>query len=234
MVQDLEKILEFKMTELESKAYKLALIWEELVKTELPKHKIVTSLKKKGDPRKSTLFKYTYKLATETNGLLPDAEYRLYITAQLQILKAITDGKVHARISPECIVGDKAWRRWKLWKSRYDKIVEAKKPEVANLSASDSKIIAEINRTKDFLVKQFGHPPTQDDITRSIKEKFMVKWISINKVCPYYAILSPFLKSALNGKPIEHVFLFDLTIYQTSLNDAIISHFRDVFSHEFA
>ena len=233
MDNDLELILKYQMTDMEAKAFKLALIWDKQVKIELPNHNMVASLRRKGDPRKSTLFKYTYKLASETAGLLPDNEYHLYIKSQLQILKAISDGTVHARISPDCLVGDKAWKRWRMWKSKYDKIAIAKKPEVANVSASETKIKAEISNTKSFLFSQFGHQPTQEDINRSVKDKLMIKWVTVNRVCAYYACLSPFLKNAFGGKTIEEVFLFDLSIYRSSINSVIEEYFKQVFDYEF-
>lgn len=233
MEENLELILKYKMTDLEAKAFKLALLWDKMVKTELPEHNIHTHLRRSGDPRKSTLFKYTYKLISETRGLIPDEEYQLYIKAQLQILKAISDGTVHARISPECLVGEKAWKRWRMWKVKYDKISIMKKPETAHVSATETKIKSEIDKTKLFLEFQFGHQPTQEDINKSIKEKLMIKWITVNKVCAYYAILSPFLKKSFGGKTIEEVFLFDLGIYRSSINSVIEEYFRKVFDYEF-
>ncbi len=75
-MDELEPVFEWNMTQLEAKAFKLALMWDKLSKQELPNYKHA-KFKKKGDPRKSMLFKYCYKLAKETNGLMEDYEYRL-------------------------------------------------------------------------------------------------------------------------------------------------------------
>ena len=54
----LEDILNYEMTPEEAKAFKLALLWEELCQQEFPDERRVSL--KKGDPRKSTLFRYCY------------------------------------------------------------------------------------------------------------------------------------------------------------------------------
>ena len=113
----LERILKYDMSPEEAKAYKLCLLWDSICQKEMPNYKFSKS-KASGDPRKSLLFRYCYKLLKETKGLIGDKDYRLYITAQIHVLCSITDGEVHALISPQCLTGDKAWRRWKLWKER--------------------------------------------------------------------------------------------------------------------
>ena len=109
---DLEAILHYQMPPLEAKAYKLALLWQDATAKEYPEYNHIR-LRKKGDPRKSLLFKYCYKLARETQGLIPDEQYPLYILAQLHILKHIATDNLHARIGPEILCGEKAWWRWK-------------------------------------------------------------------------------------------------------------------------
>jgi len=62
---DLELIIKYKMNDMESKAYKIALIWQEECRKEIPNEQYIR-LKKNSDPRKSILFKHCYKLAKET------------------------------------------------------------------------------------------------------------------------------------------------------------------------
>ena len=72
-------------------------------------------LPRRGDPRKSNLFRHCWKLRRETNGLLEKSEYKNYVKANLFIVK-INGGAV----DPVCITGDKAWIRYKVWKRKYD------------------------------------------------------------------------------------------------------------------
>ena len=86
----LESISKYKMDEMESKAYKLAIKWVQLSKKIFPNynHTVI----KKGDPRKSLIFKFCYKLARETNGLINEEDYDLYIRSQLDIIKHMSNG----------------------------------------------------------------------------------------------------------------------------------------------
>jgi hypothetical protein len=120
-----------------------------------------------------------------------------------------------------------------MWKARFDKIAIQKRPEVAHVSATFTKMKGEIDRTKAFLIQQFGKTPTQEDISRAVKERLMVKWITVSRVGPMYAILSPYLKNALGGKTVEDVFLFDLGIYRSSITPEVEEYFKKEFEHEY-
>lgn len=218
------------MNELEAKAYKIALLWCELSQKILPDYKHVR-LKKSGDPRKCHLFRYCYKLARETKGIIPDREYKLYITAQLHILKSINDGQIHALIDPVALTGPRAWKRWQVWKRRYDKQTQA--PESADgLKVAESKIFRELDRTKEFLEKQFNGTPSLEDIKRCLREYTMIRWLTMGKVTPYYALLSPLIQKALD-RGIEDVFLFDLSIYKVSITENVENYFKERFTNEF-
>jgi len=226
---DLEAIIKYKMNELEAKAYKFCLLWEKLVKKEFPNERH-TKLRRKGDPRKSVLFKYCYKLARETKGLIPDDEYRLYITAQLHILKLQDDGQVHALIEPCVLVGDKAWRRWRLWKNYYDK--EAIKPKTTEeLEISPSLALVELSRTKKFLIQELGDPPKIERMDEKIKDLSFVRWVTVGKVTPYYVLLSPYIKKLL-GEDFEDVFLFDFDVYRRMICNEIEEYFKKEFDYE--
>jgi len=234
MPDPLEAILKYEMTQMEAKALKLALMWEKLTEKEFPDERQIVKLKKTGDPRKSLLFKYTYKLARETNGLIADSEYRLYIMAQLHVLKSITDGQVHALIDPQALCGPKAWNRWRMWKNKYDKRAnEAKTERDLEVTATKTKVVAELTRTKQFLFEKFSGQPSIDQIKRTLQDRVMVKWITLGKVCPYYVLLSPVLIKALDGKKLDEFFVFDLTIYKPSITQEVREFFKLEFAHEF-
>ena len=62
----LDAIVEHNMTPIEAKAVKIGIIWMKLSKEVFPNYNHMRV--KKGDPRKSALFRYCYKLIKETKG----------------------------------------------------------------------------------------------------------------------------------------------------------------------
>ena len=231
---DLEAILQYGMNDLEAKAYKIALVWEEVTKKEFPNYQHAR-LRKKGDPRKSLLFKYCYKLVRETQGILQDAEYRLYILAQLHVLKNVSATDIHARIDPGILCGDKAWKRWKMWKRLYDQKKKEQELDVsvASISSSRSKIESELNRTKKFFFEKYNREPTYQQIYQAMHDHTMIRWVTIDRVSPYYVLLSPYVTRSLEQRGLEEFFLFDLGVYRESITPEIEDAFRSVFPHEF-
>ena len=120
MSDDLTPIITYNLKPLEAIAYKIALLWLEVSRKELPNYRFGRDGVGGGDPRKSHLFKICHKLVNDTNGRIELHDYRLYIAAQIQTLKEISDGKIHALIGPECLVGERAWNRWIMWKEKLD------------------------------------------------------------------------------------------------------------------
>lgn len=231
---DLEAILKYNMSELEAKAYKIALLWQDFSQKEFPNYKH-TKLRKNGDPRKSLLFKYCYKLIKETQGLIKDEEYRLYVLAQLQILKTVSYET--ARIDPHSLCGDKAWRRWKKWK----RIYEQKKLEFDNstieksdeLKASKSVIEKDLRKTKQFLTQRFGQTPSCQNIYQAMHDHTMIRWVIMDRISPYYLLLSPCVKSTIGDKTLNEFFLFDLDVYKKSIDDKVEKLFKEIFDYEF-
>ena len=224
----LELILKYQMDELQAKAYKISLMWIDLSRKEFPNYQHVR-FRKTGDPRKSLLFKHCYKLARETNGLLPDKEYRLYILSQLHILRSITDGEVHALIDPQCLHGEKAWRRWQVWKRRYD-AHRGQTQTVENLEVDQfSRTKAELEKTKLFLDSH------ECLLFKQYKEKVLdrtiIKWITFGWVSPIYAILSPWMKKVIGN--VEENYSFDLSIYKPGITEEVKEEFAILFKHEY-
>jgi hypothetical protein len=232
-MKELEKILEYKMNDLEARAYKIALLWERLVEHELPGERY-SKMSQKGDPRKSTLFRHCYKLARETNGLLKDYEYKLYITAQIHVLKNIRGSDdIHAMVDCNCLTGDKAWRRWKMWKKHHEQaMLQPRTADEVDTTANESKIVAELNRTREFLHEQFKGHPTVDQYQRLVADLTLVRWLTLGKMSPYYGILSPLLKKAL-GKTVEEAFMFDFDVFYKSINPSVEKKFEEIFPEEF-
>jgi len=228
----LESILEFGITDpLEIKAVKLCVLWQKIMDHELPNyHK---NRMGKGDPRKSLIFKYCYKLARETVGLLSDPEYQLYIFAQIFMLRQCSDGKVHALIEPGCLVGDKAWVRWEMWKKRYDKAtrkVEAAS-DVSEITANQSSIAVEFRKTKQFLESVLGKDYTQEKLREAMKNKDFVKWVSFQKISRYYLYLSPVVNSVY--KNLDDTFSFEMDDVKKSITPDLEADFKKLFGNEF-
>lgn len=224
-MKDLEPIIKYKMNEMEAKAYKIALVWQDECKRELPKEQCVR-LKLNSDPRKSTLFKYCYKLAKEMKGILQDNEIPLYVRAQLQVLKSIKEGGVHALIEPHCLVGEKAWKRWKFWKYRYNKKLERTlTSDEARVSTKQSKIESEIKSSYSFL-KKMGCLEFEN--MKLNKEKIET-WVNTGELSCFYIVLSPWI-SKLIGDSLD----VDKKYYRSSITPSIESTFRQLFTHEFS
>lgn len=226
-MKDLEPIIKYKMTDMEAKAYKIALIWQDECRRELPKEQFV-KLKANADPRKSTLFKYCYKLAKEMKGILQDNEIHLYIRAQLQILKAIKEGEVHALIEPHCLVGEKAWKRWKLWRYRYrrklDRVLDSREAEI---STKSSKIISEMKATYEFFEKR----GLLEFKSLELNMDKMKTWIGNGEVSPFYAVLSPWMSQIFGDLDSLE---FDKIYYRSAVNPQTELFFKELFVHEYS
>jgi hypothetical protein len=226
----LESIIQYEITDpIQQKAVKLAVLWEKVMDAELPGyHK---NRMGKGDPRKSLIWKYCYKLARETLGLVPDEDYRLYIFAQIHMLKSCSDGTVHALIEPGCLVGYNAWKRWTIWKKRYDKaMAKNATPDLQDIKANQSKIAVELRKTKKFLESQLGEGYTKEQFVSALKNKEIVKWVSFQKVSPYYLILSPLVKSVY--KNLDDTFSFETALLQKSITPDLEADFKKLFPYE--
>ena len=210
----LEDIVNYQMTDMEAKAFKVGLMFTEACKKECPTCQICT-FRRKGDPRKSILFKYSYKLVSETNGYIQDAEYKLYVSAQVQVLCSLNDGHTHAMVSPQCLIGERAWKRWKFWKAKYD--IKLKQmistPQEKEITPELITIKTELTNTRRYLAEKLGENFTYDNVKKAVDSKEMLKWHTFGKVSAYYLILSPWINRALDGERMGRAFLIDTKLY---------------------
>ena len=228
---DLSPIETYKMTDKQALAYKLCLMWDLICEHEAPGYRHERT-KRNGDPRKCMIFKYMFKLVNETQGIIPQEDYKFYITAQVQMLRNLGQD-VCPLIGPQCLVGNKAWIRWKIWKKKYDAIIK-RKPENTDVqpAVSMTQVRAELDKTRFFLCSLYDGPPNYEQIERAIKECLIVKWINLSKISPYYLLLSPYVQKATNNK-LQHVFKYDFTMYEKAINDEVRLYFVKTFANEF-
>lgn len=208
MEYNLDPIFEYNMNEEETLAYKLGLLWMAISHKLFPDYKHASGFPKKGDPRKSSLFKYCFKLSRETKGIIEAKDYKLYIAAQLHMLKSIEIGNTHPLIGPWCLVGEKAWVRWKVWKRKYDNIGKSKTLEDVGLDkANFEEVKKELDKTKKFMDNKFG--PLNEE-TFQTKAKEIGRNVSLGTISGFYAALSPWV------------------IKYCSLGDYDLSYFKNV------
>lgn len=222
-----EIILKYKMNPNEIKAMNLALIWEKYCNEEFPNERHV-KLRKNSDPRKSNLFKYCYKAIRELKSIIDDKDLHLYVKAQLQILKLVSDGKIHSLIEPQILVGEKAWKRWKIWKRSYDKKINKHLIyEQLGIQTSPSKIKVLLNKNFEFLVSNKCNE--FKNFTAKAKDQTINRWIATGQISPYYLVLSPYCSKSKEFLNLE----IDFALYKPSITPEIENFFKEKFFHEF-
>lgn len=227
----LETILEWKMTLEESEVFHIALVYEQEYKRmftgEVDGQSFRrNSLPRRSDPRRSNLFRQCWKLRRETRGLIEQYEYKNYIRANIFIIKA--NG---GHVEPNCITGDKAWIRYKVWKRRYDQKMadigaQAPPPSV---STTSPKIIVEIDRTRKFLFEKCDGDPTFEKIDKFVKDGVFKLWVATAKISPYYLTLSPFIDRT---KCKDTLFCF-CNSSESLIRDKLTKEIKDYFIHEY-
>lgn len=229
-------ILDYNMNEQEAFAYKLCMIWEDIVNKQLKNYdKKGLLIPKTGDPRKSILFKYCYKLARETKGLIKPEEYKFYIFSQIDNLKNFSDGKVHSLITPACLCGEKAWMRWTIWKNKFEKKLQEHsslgEKETTSIKVSITDIEIELHRTKKYLNSILGDNYSLSKLHEYIKSKKIIRDYSFNKISSFYIVLSPIIKTYFED--IDEAFSFNSNLIRNSINKQILNFFEKTFSNEF-
>lgn len=216
---NLEPILTYNMNKKEAACFKIGLIWMYLTKKYFPENMSTGSYPKKGDPRKSILFKMCWKLYTETQGLIPFEDYKFYIRAQIDIIKT---NSTTPMINPSCLVGDKAWMRWKVWK-KFHQSQTVSKQEVQK--TPEHVIKNELKSTKKFLFGKFDGQPTEEHIMMAQRD--LIRWLAIGKISPFYLILSPWVKKncEINSETLD--------LHKNSISDEIEEFFKKTFDYEY-
>jgi hypothetical protein len=224
-------ITQYKMDEIESRAYKVSLIWINRSRKIFPNYQ--HQRLKNGDPRKSLLFKICYKLIRETQGgILDEENYSLYVQAQLEVLKHIERNGGKPMIDANCLVGDKAWKRWKLWKNKYDKISLKPSEAPKDINIGEKRALEGLEKTKEFIFKSLGAEPTIEKYKEIYTNNNLFRWINFGKISPYYIAISPYIAKVLQPEDFKKINI-DLSLYKEYITDNVMQKFRTMFNYEF-
>lgn len=223
-VTKLSCVFDWKMTSDEAHAYYLATVWEQETRKLFPNERLAR-LPTYGDPRKCTLYRYCWKLIRETRGLLKAEEYHQFIQGNLRIIK-----HHKGRIEPNCLTGDKAWIRWKVWQRLLEKKLAEQRNEIPEDTNINTKVGNELDCTKRFLFEKMDGEPTFQKFEELAKNKLSV-WADVGKISKYYLVLSPWVDKLGILTKLEKECGFSKDIYV--VNESIKKFFKKEFSYEF-
>lgn len=224
----LETIIQYEMNDLEAKAMHIVVLWLERSRKVFPEYRHSTM--GKGDPRRSLIFKICFKLVRETQGVLADEEYPLYVRAQLDVLKHINSQNGRALIDPNCLVGEKAWKRWKLWKRRYDLIKNRRDTTGTSTPQGVIKALDGLEKTKEFFTKALGECSTAK-YREAYLNNNLFRWYNLGKISPYYLAMSSYLKSVLKENDYQKL-NFDIGVYIPCIDESVKQRFVELFPGE--
>jgi len=230
----LEVIARYEMDEQQAMAYKIACIYEHLVHKLMPQMRVCTI--SSGDPRQKELWKYAYKLVTDPDyrELRPD-EYKLYVYAQLKVFKAYLDAGKEVLIRPNCLVGDKAWNRWLMFKAKYEQRQRFQTLETSNVNVNpQEKVQRELTATREYFQKRFGKLD-KNDIIIALDRGSLQRWVRMQQVSGYYPWLSPVVSKWLdnNNNTVREYFGSALEVYKSGATEETAAFFRSLFQHEY-
>lgn len=228
-------IVEYKMTGQEALAYKMALMYQEEFHKKFHETDLIdgsvwrrNKLPNSGNPMKSNLFRYCWKLLRETRGILLPDEHRLYIRAQIMGV----GNKKDAHIEPNILVGDRAWWRWNVYKWLWEKKmadINSEEPPPSALT-TDPKIAKELVFTKKFLFEKFDGEPTKDKVTEAATSPVFRFWIMQGKVSKYYIVMSPWMKEHI--ETLAQTCNFDPKVFSSKVTESLREYYDREFEYE--
>lgn len=224
-----EVITKYSLVGLEARAVRLMQLWSDTVSKMLPGHAKPSA--PKGDPRRTHAFKVCYKMCRETEAFICESEHGLYVRAQIDILRSIKLKNGHANVDVVCLAGDRAWRRWKVWKKKYDSLVCMRTPKSDDHvpRAPMPKVAAALRKTREYLRKTGRLPMTAESMESMRSDGSLAVALNAGMVSPYYLVLSP----SCTGLVASGVGLgFDVAVYSKSLDESAVKLFEEVFPDE--
>lgn len=188
--------IQFEMTDEETQAYQLAMLWTRKAVEFFPGVRLGpgNALRTTGDPRKSALFKAMIRMIRRTRGMVEITDLKHYMVAQLYICKHNND-EGDCYVTPAMCVGDAAWKRWKL----YEKwLKQARERRAGNASPGVDQVSMEIvNSDLDVsltFLKKYTEEVTSQFLTERFESGDIAKWLKFGFIRPYFVAVSPTLQ----------------------------------------
>lgn len=230
----LEDIAKFDMTPKEAAAYKVAAIYEHLLHKMFPNYRHICGLGK--DPRTSLIFRHAWKVIEEHgHEMTGKDDYKVYVMAQLKVFKTYLDRGEPVLINPNCLFGDGAWKRFKLYEKRYEQSKAFQTVEAAKIEVnSDDRIVKELKKTKEYLFLKFKRHD-QSDVIAALEDRSLLRWVVMKNVSGYYPHLSPLVRDWLSDKKqtVSGYFGHSLDVYGKGITPAAYDYFNQEFTYEF-
>jgi len=219
----LENILRYEMNPTEAKAYKISCVYIDMLKKLYPLEKRYSY--GTGDPRKRFLFKCCYKLLHDVQHNLDDADYHLYVRSQIDIIRS---NSTNPNFTPNCLVGEKAWKRWLVWKRLFEK--KGLQAPVSNSNFENDFIFKTLLADKKKL-SEYLKGLSREKVEKAVINRSLLRWIATKQISPFYALLCPILKKYCDkmGLSIKELFYIDFSMYAQGINQEVIEFFNKEF-----
>lgn len=210
----------------EIRALKIFFYWIKYRKQIFP-DLIHSKFNDKNDPRKTLIFKYCYKLQRETETFLDEKDYETYVKAQLLFLKYYSKKyKIQPVVDPICLTGDKAWKRWKVWKYKHSKLKNFTSNNFVNHNYD--KIRMDFNKTKNLL-KNLKLNSCDKDIIQLISDDNFSFWYRSGQISPYFLLINNHIINSFNMSQLNAILKLDLGIYKDKIDKKIIEIYENLF-----
>lgn len=230
----LEDIAKFDLTPKEAAAYKIAAIYEHLLHKMFPQYRHICGMGK--DPRTSLIFRHAWKVIDEHgHEMTGKDDLKVYVMAQLKVFKTYLDRGEPVLINPNCLSGDGAWARFKLYEKRYEQSKVFQTVEAANIQVNtDDRIVKELKKTKEYFFLKFKRHDVKD-ILSVLEDRSLLRWVIMKNVSGYYPHMSPVVKKWLTDKNLKvtNYFGYSLDLYGKSISSNAQSYFKQEFAYEF-
>jgi hypothetical protein len=188
MKYDPHMALELGLNQDEILAYQLCCQWIELTRKILPNY-CHPRVAKKGDIRKSIVFKHMLKFVKANKETLSGFQFVLYMRAQLEIAHKLQKEGHRILVDPSLLHGDKAKARWAVWKKLIKEKRQTTKVAYAHLEAN---VVSEFELTlrtiKDLLKEDVS-------LENYIKESpNILRFVILKKISPLYVFCSKWIQ----------------------------------------
>lgn len=235
----LDIIAKLEMTKEEADAFRFACTYEHLFHSVFPT--IPRRKRGNGDPRTKSVFKHAMKAIQQIEqrgrinpkDYICPADYKLFIYAQLKILKNnFEQGKVKW-IDHNCLIGNQAWARWTVFREKFKKAEGVRSAASVVDQHKLERVKEAFANTKDYLNRRFGRLDKEDILT-SLERGSLQRWVSLKMVSPYYVWHSPVVRQWLMDKGYDTTTYFGqaVGIYKEGVTAETTREFEKEFQHE--